>query len=358
MPIDIVIADDHELFRRTVRAFIESNSEYRVCGEAGDGIEAIEKTRALRPQVVLMDINMPRMDGLEATRVIRREIPDCYVILVTQNDVTIAREQARAVNAHGAVTKSELTRDLIPAINKSVGNSHSTDAPAHEADPGLSAEWAQMGALGRLVAAFDWASTPLGPLAEWPKSLKTIVRVMLASRFAMWMSWGPELTFLYNDAYAKMTLGKKHPWALGKRSDKVWEEIWGDIGPRINGVLSTGQSTWDEALLLFLERSGYREETYHTFSYSPLSDDDGKVAGHLCVVTEETDRIISERRLRTLRSLATELNKSITEQDVVASLSRMLDDNQHDLPFSVIVFAFRGPQAGPPLLRHRFGRWS
>jgi len=73
-----------------------------------------------------------------------------------------------------------------------------------------------------------------------------------------------------------MTLGKKHPWALGKRSEEVWQEIWSDIGPRIYKVLQSGEATWDEALLLFLERSGYREETYHTFSYSPLFGDDGK----------------------------------------------------------------------------------
>jgi FOG: GAF domain len=152
----------------------------------------------------------------------------------------------------------------------------------------------------------------------------------------MWMSWGPELTFLYNDAYAKMTLGKKHPWALGKPSQKVWEEIWDDIGPRIQKVLDTGEATWDEALLLFLERSGYREETYHTFSYSPLSGDDGKIAGHLCVVTEETDRVIGERRLKTLRSLATELSQTITEEDVVSSLSRSLSENEQDLPFSLV----------------------
>jgi DNA-binding NarL/FixJ family response regulator len=159
MPVDILIADDHELFRRTVRAFIESNSDYRICGEAGDGIEAIEKTRRLHPQVVLMDINMPRMDGLEATKVIRREIPDCHVIVVTQNDVTIAREQARTVNAHGALTKSDLTRELIPIIDKSLGNSHTTDTPIHEMESAPAAEWAQMGVLGRLVSAFDWAST-------------------------------------------------------------------------------------------------------------------------------------------------------------------------------------------------------
>src|SRR5208337_3885404 len=105
--------------------------------------------------------------------------------------------------------------------------------------------------------------------ATWPQSLVTTVRVLLTSRFAMWMGWGPELTFLYNDAYAAMTLGAKHPWALGRASSEVWPEIWPEIGPRIERVLKTGQATWDEALLLFLERNGYQEETYHTFSYSP-----------------------------------------------------------------------------------------
>src|ERR1700739_1332263 len=104
--VEILIAEEHELFRSTVRSFIEAQPDYHVCGEAGDGIEAIEKVRQLRPDIVLMDINMPRMDGLEATRIIRREIPGCNVILVTQNHATIAREQARNVDAKGAITKS------------------------------------------------------------------------------------------------------------------------------------------------------------------------------------------------------------------------------------------------------------
>jgi hypothetical protein len=173
----------------------------------------------------------------------------------------------------------------------------------------------------------------------------------------MWMSWGPELTFLYNDDYARMTLGKKHPWALGKPSHEVWKEIWDDIAPRIRRVLETGEATWDEALLLFLERSGYREETYHTFSYSPLFGDDGKVAGHLCVVTEETDRVIGERRLKTLRSLAGELNKTITEEDVVLyrSLSRR---KSKGLTVYAAVSVHRRWERSPPCLPNRNGGTS
>jgi len=124
--VEILIVDDHELVRRTVRSLIESQPryqselQYHVCGEAGDGIEAIEKVFQLRPDIVLMDINMPRMDGLAATQIIRREVPGCNVIIVSQNDARIAREQARGVGAKGAVTKSDLVQDLLPAIERVV----------------------------------------------------------------------------------------------------------------------------------------------------------------------------------------------------------------------------------------------
>ncbi len=154
------------------------------------------------------------------------------------------------------------------------------------------------------MRAMDWSRTPLGAAEEWPQSLRSIVRLLLTSRYAMWMGWGPQLTFLYNDAYAAMTLGAKHPWALGRPSNEVWSEIWPEIGPRVDKVLRTGEATWDEALLLFLERNGYPEETYHTFSYSPVSDDDGAIRGHFCVVIEDTERVIGNRRLAVLKELA------------------------------------------------------
>ncbi|HEX3738089.1 MAG TPA: response regulator [Terriglobales bacterium] len=134
--VEILIADDREPFRRMVRSLVESQPDYHICGEAGDGVEAIERVRQLRPDIVLMDINMPRMNGLEATRVIRSEAPECNVIIVTQNDVTVAREQARSANAKGFVTKSDLARDLLPTIEKF----RSAKPEAHEANIAHKAE--------------------------------------------------------------------------------------------------------------------------------------------------------------------------------------------------------------------------
>ncbi len=189
--------------------------------------------------------------------------------------------------------------------------------------------------VGRDLAAVDWAATPLGPPREWPQSLQTAVSILLSSRFSMWLAWGPELTFFCNDAYRRNTLGRKYPWALGRPAAEVWAEIWEDVEPRVHSVLTTGHATWDEALLLFVERSGYPEESHHTFSYSPLRDERGAVAGMLCVVSEETDRVIGERRMATLRDLGSDPSVAREEQEVLAFACAQLERNQHDLPFTL-----------------------
>ncbi len=184
------------------------------------------------------------------------------------------------------------------------------------------------------IRELDWSKTPLGPIQNWPQSLRTVVNILLSSRYAMWMAWGPELTFFYNDAY-RPTLGIKHPRALGMPANEVWSEIWPDIGPLIDTVLASGKATYYEGLLLFLRRSGFPEETYHTFSYSPLSDDNGRISGMLCVVTEETDRLIGERRVATLRDVAAALASTNTEEEVLQALHEQLSRNQKDLPFTL-----------------------
>jgi PAS domain S-box-containing protein len=195
---------------------------------------------------------------------------------------------------------------------------------------------AQTGEVGQDMLDVDWAATPLGPIEDWPSALVTVVRVILTSRFAMWMAWGPKLTFLCNGAYRRDTLGQKYPWALGRPAQEVWAEIWPEIGPRIEAVLRTGESTWDEALMLLLERSGYPEETYHTFSYSPLADDDGTTAGMLCVVREDTRRVITQRRMATLRELGSASSGVREEREFLDATCEVLGANRRSLPFTLI----------------------
>ena len=193
--------------------------------------------------------------------------------------------------------------------------------------------------MGARMRAFDWDATRLGPPARWPQSLKTIVRVVLDSRFAMWMLWGEEKSFFCNDAYLP-TVGLKRDWVLGAPADKVWAEIWHDIGPRIDRVLNDGLATWDEGLQLFLERSGYPEETFHTFSYSPVYDDNDRISGMLCVVVEDTDRAIGERRLRLLTALAALPTSQADSVDSVGErLLRTLESGAADVPFAALYLA-------------------
>ncbi len=212
----------------------------------------------------------------------------------------------------------------MPGINRPPGEK-----------PDTSAFISAGGEMAALIAAADWTQTVLGPRDAWSQSLKTVLRILVTSRYAMWMGWGRDLTFFYNDAYAP-TLGVKHSKALGQPASQVWAEIWKDIGPRAASVMQSGVATWDEGLLLFLERSGYSEETYHTFSYSPLPDDDGSVAGMLCVVTEETQRVIGERRLDSLRDLGSALGAVRSEPEVMGAIARSLARNDKDLPFILI----------------------
>jgi PAS domain S-box-containing protein len=199
--------------------------------------------------------------------------------------------------------------------------------------------------MSQLISSYDWAKTPLGHVAAWPDSLKAAVRILVTSRFPMWMAWGPELTMLYNDAYARVTLGEKHPWALGKPAPEVWPEIWPEVGPRIERVMTTAEASWDETLGLILERSGYPEETFHTFSYSPLAGPNDKIDGMLCVVMEDTQRVRSERQLASLSTLAGALVNANTKKDVYEAIKRGLD-GQKDIPFA-LVYTF--DNSGPTL---------
>ena len=123
--VRILIADDHEIVRRGLRLLIASRPDWQVCGEAEDGDEAIHKARELRPDVILLDVSMPKVNGLDAAPILRREAPSSAILIVSQNDPSLMRAKALEVGAHGYVAKSDLSRDLLPAIEKIVGASSS-----------------------------------------------------------------------------------------------------------------------------------------------------------------------------------------------------------------------------------------
>lgn len=191
------------------------------------------------------------------------------------------------------------------------------------------------GEMGELVRTFRWQDTSLGPISSWPQSLRTAVQIILHSRYAMFIWWGGELLNLYNDPY-RAFLGVKHPAALGRSAREVWSEIWDQIGPRTEAVLLRGESTFDKALPLMMARHGYIEETYFTFSYSPLPADDGRIGGIFCAVTEETDAVIGERRLTLLREVTAAMADARTPVEGCDAAARRLEGARRDLPFSLL----------------------
>src|SRR5215467_10376346 len=118
--VRILIVDDHDFIRRGVRALLSSRQDWIVCAEAADGLEAIERAKQFRPDVILMDLSMPRMDGIQATRIIQREVPGSAIIVVSQNDPAVVRRQTAGIETSGFVAKSDLARDLVPAIENAV----------------------------------------------------------------------------------------------------------------------------------------------------------------------------------------------------------------------------------------------
>jgi signal transduction histidine kinase/DNA-binding response OmpR family regulator len=200
------------------------------------------------------------------------------------------------------------------------------------------------GELGQLMRAFDWASTPLGPVAQWPQSLKTCVRIILTSRQPMFVWWGESLINLYNDAY-KSIVGGKHPGALGQPASSVWREIWDQVGPRAEQAMRGNEGTYDEALLLIMERHGYQEETYYTFSYSPVPNERGGTGGIICANTDDTQRIIGERRLTLLRELAARTVDARRPEQACAQAAVALALERRDLPFALVYLTEPGGAA-------------
>src|SRR6185312_13081257 len=189
------------------------------------------------------------------------------------------------------------------------------------------------GEMGELIRNFDWENTPLGNPKNWEQSLKTCVRIMLSSRQPIWIGWGKDLIQLYNDP-CKSIVGGKHPQALGQHASEVWKDIWEDINPLLKKVMEEDEGTYSESKLLIMDRNGYREETYYTFSYTRIAADDGTAAGVFCANTDETARVINDRALETLGKLGKISYSGENTLDIYTKTTAILAENNKDFPFA------------------------
>jgi PAS domain S-box-containing protein len=189
--------------------------------------------------------------------------------------------------------------------------------------------------MARRMRALDWSATPLGPVETWPQSLRTSVSTCLDCAFPIVLWWGPALTILYNDEYAQIMGPSKHPAGLGKPGALVWSEIWDVISPMLAQVMERAEPTRSRDLLLHIDR-GYLEEAYFSFSYSPIHAEHGRIGGVFCPVIETTEKVIGERRLRTLRDLAARCKGAGSEAAVYEAAADVLRNNPQDVPFALL----------------------
>ena len=154
------------------------------------------------------------------------------------------------------------------------------------------------GEMADRTRAFDWSSTGVGSIDEWPDLLLTTVNTILGSRHPMFLWWGEELIQFYNDGYRPSIRDDKHPSALGQRGPECWPEIWSIIGPEIEAVMTRGEASWHENQLVPIHRNGKLEDVYWTYGYSPVRDTSGQICGTLVVCTETTEIVLARRQLQ------------------------------------------------------------
>ena len=183
------------------------------------------------------------------------------------------------------------------------------------------------------IRAHAWETTALGPASGWSFALRTAVDLCLGSRLCGCVYWGSQHLILYNDAYASI-LGTKHPWALGRPTAEVWPEIFDIIGPLLRHTYTTGETTGDDDAAIFLNRSGYVEEFYCSFSYTPLVNERGETEAVCATLPETTARVIGERRLRTLEQLASAARDARSAREAMSIAAEITRDNPYDLPFA------------------------
>jgi signal transduction histidine kinase/DNA-binding response OmpR family regulator len=194
------------------------------------------------------------------------------------------------------------------------------------------------GEMGERIRAFDWAKTPLGPIASWSPSLKMMARFLLVNRFPLLLWWGPQFIQIYNDPY-RPVLGTKHPESgLGQPVSECWSEIWDILRPLIETPFNGGPATWMEDILLEINRYSFVEETHFTIAYSPVPDETvaNGIGGVLATVHEITEKVVGERRLNVLRDLGSRTGEAKTAEEACSFAAQILAKHPNDIPFALL----------------------
>ena len=341
-PLRILIADDHELVRRGLRSLLEARREWQVCAEAVDGLDAIEKAQSLKPDVLILDINMPNVNGLEAVRILKTDLPQSEVLLISQHDPSYMLATALEAGASGYISKTALSNDLLAAIeaisnHRQPPSSSTFRVPERKLPAAVPAFLSGGGEMGALMRRMDWAQTPLGPVESWPPTLRTMTRFLLANRFPLLLWWGPEFCSLYNDAYRPI-LGTKHPKSMGQPVSQCWHEIWHILKPLIETPFHGGPATWMEDIPLEINRHGFLEETHFTVAYSPVPDETapGGIGGVLATVHEISDKVVAERRVVVLRDLGARPVEPKNAEEACSIACEILSQHPKDVPFALL----------------------
>ncbi|ATB51426.1 ATP-binding protein [Corallococcus macrosporus] len=193
------------------------------------------------------------------------------------------------------------------------------------------------GECGALLRRVDWAKTALGPVETWPQSLRTTVGIVLASNYPLYLAWGPRYVQMYNDAYRPICGATKHPAALGQEAAVTWPEVWDTVlAPGWERIQATGAPIRVEDLMMPLERNGYVEECYFSYSHSPIRDESGGVGGIFAALMETTGRVLNERRLRTLSALGAAALGQETPEATCREAARVLAANPNDVPLALL----------------------
>ncbi|MAS97237.1 MAG: hypothetical protein CMO55_28940 [Verrucomicrobiales bacterium] len=191
------------------------------------------------------------------------------------------------------------------------------------------------GEIAQSLQALDWATHPLGPPQDWPDALKTTVHLLLHSPQGMFIWWGDDLIHFYNDAYIPL-VGEKHPNCLLQPASEVWREVWDDVAPMVDEIRTTEQGRKEEDRLFILNRYGYPEETYYSYSHTPIIDSSETIRGILGIAKDATKRVVMNRRHKLIQEIFDCTKGAMTREEVCVDVRNALQTNTLDIPFGLL----------------------